>query len=886
MWSRPNAFGEGVPFGFPASPDTGPGLTAAGRRLVRRATSWACSSTCAPERAGFFDVAAISDAPLVASHSGAWAVCPCTRNVTDAQLDAIGASGGLLGVVFDATMTTGRYDAEIGLGPILDHVDHVAGRIGIDHVALGSDFDGCLVPSALRDAAGLPRLLDGLAARGYDDEALAKIAHGNWARVLRETWQYEERHGAAERSRMELRPAIERFLASPALSEATRRAYRGDVEEFAAWLERQGKGLDDVDVRVLADVRGRARPGAAAQARAGHDRPQAGGGARVPAPLAGRRPRPRRVVRAAPPAPAARRAASCGDRGDAGRARRRRPARRCAIARSSSSSTRAACAAPRRSGLDLGDVDFEQELVHVHGKGGKDRVVPLGEEAAHQVARYLRDARPQLARGAENALFLSAHRAAARHEHAAPARPPPAPAAARVRDPHARGRRRPAHDPGAARPQLALHDADLQPRRRPPPAARLRPLAPALLAVEEHASRRVPPRPPTCTLVVEIARVSDVSCRMCADSSPSAAVVAIIGRVPRIALIAVLVALLAGCGDSKSAPETTTAAPTPTVTTPTTTATPTPTTPTTTTSIAGSPFDDPPGALGYKDAGLAGRQGPLRVRDISYNVPGSGRVEGYLVLPPATKRNVPAVLIMHGTGGDRTDFLPAAGWVAARGAVGMTITAPSSTAPPPRPAPARSQLLQQERRLAVADVVAARRGIDVLRKLPQVDPDRIGLIGWSSGGRSGAVLAGAEPRLRALVLMSAGAVPVSDYVKAAPPSLKDAVRTTLTPIDPLLWIARGRPGTILLQNGRRDTVVPNRALDPPVAGAAPKGTDLRWYPAGHELNVQAERDQLVWIAQKLGITGPPSRRAHRPDTRAAPGARRSSPTARTAMIWS
>src|SRR5262249_59463944 len=60
-------------------------------------------------------------------------------------------------------------------------------------------------------------------------------------------------------------------------------------------------------------------------------------------------------------------------------------------------------------GLDLGDVDFEQELVHVrNGKGGKDRVVPLGEEAAHWVARYLRDARPQLARGANDALFLSA----------------------------------------------------------------------------------------------------------------------------------------------------------------------------------------------------------------------------------------------------------------------------------------------------------------------------------------------------------------------------------------------------------------------------------------------------------------------------------------------
>ena len=76
---------------------------------------------------------------------------------------------------------------------------------------------------------------------------------------------------------------------------------------------------------------------------------------------------------------------------------------------SSSSSTRPGCARAEAVGLDLGDVDFEQERVHVReGKGGKDRVIPLGEEAALLVARYLRDARPELARGAENALFLSA----------------------------------------------------------------------------------------------------------------------------------------------------------------------------------------------------------------------------------------------------------------------------------------------------------------------------------------------------------------------------------------------------------------------------------------------------------------------------------------------
>jgi membrane dipeptidase len=189
VWSRPNAFGAGVPFRFPASPDTGPGLTAAGRRLVGACNELGILVDLSHlNEAGFRDVARLSDAPLVASHSGAHAVCASTRNLTDPQLDAIGASGGLVGVVFDVTITTGRYDPATPLEAIFRHIDHIADRIGIDHVGLGSDFDGCLPPEALGDVTRLPALLDGLAARGYDSESLAKIAHGNWVRVLRQTW--------------------------------------------------------------------------------------------------------------------------------------------------------------------------------------------------------------------------------------------------------------------------------------------------------------------------------------------------------------------------------------------------------------------------------------------------------------------------------------------------------------------------------------------------------------------------------------------------------------------------------------------------------------------------------------------------------------------------
>jgi membrane dipeptidase len=60
--------------------------------------------------------------------------------------------------------------------------------MGIDHGAFGSDFDGAVVPAELDGAAGFPRLVDALRAAGYDDEALAKITHANWLRVLDATW--------------------------------------------------------------------------------------------------------------------------------------------------------------------------------------------------------------------------------------------------------------------------------------------------------------------------------------------------------------------------------------------------------------------------------------------------------------------------------------------------------------------------------------------------------------------------------------------------------------------------------------------------------------------------------------------------------------------------
>ena len=192
VWSRPNAFATGVPFRFPSTPDIGEGLTEAGRRLVAECNRLGILIDLAHlNERGFWDVAELSEAPLVASHSNAHALSANSRNLTDAQLDEIGRSRGIVGVTYHAGMLTeaGGVDPDAPLARVVDHVDHIVTRIGIGHVGFGSDFDGATVPTELGDASGLQRVAELLRSRGYGEEDVAKLAHGNWLRVLRETWR-------------------------------------------------------------------------------------------------------------------------------------------------------------------------------------------------------------------------------------------------------------------------------------------------------------------------------------------------------------------------------------------------------------------------------------------------------------------------------------------------------------------------------------------------------------------------------------------------------------------------------------------------------------------------------------------------------------------------
>lgn len=191
VWSRPNIFGSGVPFRFPASPDTGPGLTDAGQALVRACNRLGILVDVSHlNERGFWDVAAITDAPIVATHSAVHAICPLSRNLTDRQIDAIGESDGLIGVNFEvsATRPDGYDERDTALSVIVDHIDYLVDRIGIDRVGFGSDFDGATMPNAIADVAGLPNLIEALRTRGYTAPEIDRLAHGNWERVLAATW--------------------------------------------------------------------------------------------------------------------------------------------------------------------------------------------------------------------------------------------------------------------------------------------------------------------------------------------------------------------------------------------------------------------------------------------------------------------------------------------------------------------------------------------------------------------------------------------------------------------------------------------------------------------------------------------------------------------------
>ncbi|MBQ7501282.1 membrane dipeptidase [bacterium] len=196
-WSRPNIFGTGVPFAYGMSPDLGPGLSEAGKRLVRRCHELGILVDLAHlNAAGFYDALALSSKPIAVSHTAAHALCPSARNLTDRQLDCLAENGGLAGVTFhvpDLLGPGGECASTVMPGAVLTplqaiaaHIKYIGERIGYEHVALGSDFDGCTVPEEIANVRGLKKLPGELEKLNISPENIEKVCSGNWQRILKE----------------------------------------------------------------------------------------------------------------------------------------------------------------------------------------------------------------------------------------------------------------------------------------------------------------------------------------------------------------------------------------------------------------------------------------------------------------------------------------------------------------------------------------------------------------------------------------------------------------------------------------------------------------------------------------------------------------------------
>jgi len=187
VWSRSNAFGHGVPFDFPGSPDQGTALTQAGKNLILACDEMGIMIDLSHlNEAGFWNIASLTSRPLIATHSNAHALSPSPRNLTDQQLVAIAESGGLVGLNFASGFLRedGEKTADTALEVMIRHLDHLLDHLGEDGVALGSDFDGAVIPKAIGTAAGLPNLITAMTDAGYGKALIAKICHQNWLNMI------------------------------------------------------------------------------------------------------------------------------------------------------------------------------------------------------------------------------------------------------------------------------------------------------------------------------------------------------------------------------------------------------------------------------------------------------------------------------------------------------------------------------------------------------------------------------------------------------------------------------------------------------------------------------------------------------------------------------
>ena len=165
----------------------GAGLKSFGRDVVREMNRLGMIIDLAHiSSRGFMDVLKITDTPVIVSHANTAELCNHPRNLTDEQMKALRENKGVLGLSFYPTFIEHE---KADMGRLLDHFEHAAFVLGVDHIGVGSDFDGIdIVLKELKDVSFLPRLTIGLRERGFTEEEIRKILFENFLRMVKEAF--------------------------------------------------------------------------------------------------------------------------------------------------------------------------------------------------------------------------------------------------------------------------------------------------------------------------------------------------------------------------------------------------------------------------------------------------------------------------------------------------------------------------------------------------------------------------------------------------------------------------------------------------------------------------------------------------------------------------
>lgn len=183
-WNQRNQIADGV-----WERDTAGGLTRFGRKVIKEMNKLGMIIDLAhiAER-GFQDVLELTERPVIVSHANARAICDHPRNLTDHQLKMLSENGGVIGLSFYPAFICHN---DPSLARLLDHFEHVAEIAGIDHLGIGTDFDGMenTFLKELPDVSSLYLLVDGLLKRGFKKEEINKILWGNFLRIINIVWK-------------------------------------------------------------------------------------------------------------------------------------------------------------------------------------------------------------------------------------------------------------------------------------------------------------------------------------------------------------------------------------------------------------------------------------------------------------------------------------------------------------------------------------------------------------------------------------------------------------------------------------------------------------------------------------------------------------------------